>query len=140
MDIQVLRALAERMAELASRDENREKAAPWSRLTDLDKLGDPVVSVGTEARERHRLEAEAVFGSILDVVPGGICFAARVIDEWVALWGMGQFTWTWSRTPDGRTRRWACEDRGRGRTRWAPRSRGSAPTSPPTRSSSNADG
>jgi hypothetical protein len=59
--------------------------------SDLDRLGDPVVSVDWEARSRHRAQTEAIFDGILDVVPDGLYFAAKVIDEWVALRGMGQF-------------------------------------------------
>ena len=59
--------------------------------SDLDKIGDPTITVDWEKREQHRLEAEEVFGGILDVVPDGIYFAAKVIDEWAELRGMEQF-------------------------------------------------
>lgn len=58
--------------------------------SDIEKLGDPIVRVDTDLRENYRQEAEAIFGGILDVIPEGIYFAAKVIDEWVELRGMGQ--------------------------------------------------
>ncbi len=58
--------------------------------SDIEKLNDPIVRVDTDLRETYRLEAEAIFGGILEVIPEGIYFAAKVIDEWVELRGMGQ--------------------------------------------------
>jgi hypothetical protein len=60
------------------------------KKSDIEKMGDPVVSVDTELRERYCQEAEAIFGGILDVIPDGVYFAAKVIDEWVELRGMEQ--------------------------------------------------
>jgi hypothetical protein len=59
------------------------------KKSDIEKLGDPIVRVDTALREAYRLEAESIFGGILDVIPEGIYFAAKVIDEWVELRGMG---------------------------------------------------
>jgi len=59
--------------------------------SDLDRLGDPTITVDWDRRERCRAEAEGIFCGILDVVPEGIYFAAKVIDEWVELRGMEQF-------------------------------------------------
>lgn len=42
-DIQILRRLAQRIAALAAEKENREKAALWSRLTDLDTSVRPLL-------------------------------------------------------------------------------------------------
>ena len=58
--------------------------------SDLEKLADPTVCVDIDLREAYRQEAEAVFGGILEVIPEGVYFAAKVIDEWVELRGMKQ--------------------------------------------------
>ncbi len=58
--------------------------------SDIDKIGEPLVWVDYERREQDRLEAEEIFGDILDVLPEGIYFAAKVVDEWVELRGMSQ--------------------------------------------------
>ena len=79
----------------AEDDHTQTGAAIWEpaiqEKTDLDKVRDPVVTVDTEKREAHRRLAEEIFGDILDVIPVGIYFAAKVIDEWVELRGMEQF-------------------------------------------------
>lgn len=55
---------------------------------DIERIGDPIVSVDDNARQRYQEEAEAIFGAILDVIPSGVYFAAKVVDEWVELRGM----------------------------------------------------
>ena len=79
----------------AADDHAKTGAAIWEpaikEKADLEKISAPVVSVDTERREQHRLLAEETFGGILDVIPEGIYFAAKVIDEWVELRGMERF-------------------------------------------------
>ncbi|MBE0698772.1 MAG: hypothetical protein IH586_17775, partial [Anaerolineaceae bacterium] len=61
-----------------------------TRKSDIEKLSDPIVRVDTDLREQYRRQADEVFGDILDVIPEGIYFAAKVIDEWAELRGMAQ--------------------------------------------------
>ncbi len=67
--------------------------SPVKEQRDIEKIGDPVVMVDFEQRERHRAEAEEIFGGILDVIPWGVYFAAKVVDEWAELRGM-EFVFT----------------------------------------------
>ena len=69
----------------ADTDYEQTGAAIWmpevKKKADIDKLGPPIVSVDAEKREQYRQEAEEIFGDIVDVIPDGIYFAAKVIDE-----------------------------------------------------------
>jgi hypothetical protein len=67
-----------------------ELVAVIKERSDIERLGDPIVNVDFDRRKTYQAEAEEIFGGILDVIPHGIYFAAKVVDEWVALRGMGQ--------------------------------------------------
>jgi len=62
--------------------------SPIKELKDIEKVGDPVVSVDFKKREKYEAEAREIFDGILDVIPWGVYFAAKVIDEWAELRGM----------------------------------------------------
>ncbi|VGO12783.1 hypothetical protein PDESU_01337 [Pontiella desulfatans] len=80
------------MAHYASDDHAKTGAfkfeSPIVEMADIEKIGDPVVKVDAEQREGYKAEAEEIFGGILDVIPTGIYFAAKVVDEWAGLRGM----------------------------------------------------
>ncbi len=61
---------------------------PVREMADIEKIGDPVISVDWDAREKAKIELEEIFNGILDVIPTGIYFAAKVVDEWAELRGM----------------------------------------------------
>lgn len=62
--------------------------SPIKEMADIDKIGDPVVKVDFEQREKLKAEAEEIFEGIIDVIPWGIYYAAKVLDEWAELRGM----------------------------------------------------
>ena len=75
-------------------DDDTEKTGAWKfespvqKMSDIEKIGDPVINIDFERRNALKTEAEEIFDGILDVIPSSMYFAAKVLDEWAELRGM----------------------------------------------------